>query len=33
MGKDNTLFAKADGQVEYTTKGGDKKFVHIRPVS
>lgn len=30
IGKDHTLFAKADGKVEFTTKGKEKrKFVNI----
>lgn len=29
LGKDYTLFAKADGIVKYTTQGRSKKVVHI----
>jgi|TARA_B100000780_G_scaffold57419_1_gene36491 large subunit ribosomal protein L27 len=33
MGKDHTLFAKADGKVNFTTKGSLKrKLVNILPV-
>ena len=32
MGKDNTLFAKVDGQVEFARKGRDRKIVHVQPV-
>lgn len=30
-GKDDTLFAKADGIVIYRTGQGNRKFVHITP--
>jgi large subunit ribosomal protein L27 len=29
MGKDNTLFAKVDGVVQFTRKAGNKCFVNI----
>ncbi len=32
IGRDDTLFAKADGFVAYERKGKDKKSVSIRPV-
>ncbi len=32
VGSDYTLFAKADGTVQYTTKGRAKKVVHILTV-
>lgn len=32
IGKDCTLFAKADGIVEYVSRCGDRKFVNIRAV-
>lgn len=31
MGKDNTLFAKITGVVEFARKGRDKKIVHVLP--
>lgn len=32
MGKDHTLFAKVDGYVEFTVKGGhNRKTVNVRP--
>ena len=31
LGKDDTLFAKADGFVAFETKGKDKKQVSVRP--
>jgi large subunit ribosomal protein L27 len=33
MGRDNTLFAKADGIVAFETRRGDKKYVSITAVS
>ncbi len=30
-GKDDTLFAKADGVVEFQNRGRHGKFVHIQP--
>lgn len=30
-GKDDTLFAKADGVVQFQNRGRRGKFVHIRP--
>lgn len=32
MGKDNTLFAMIDGQIQYARKGRDRKIVHVQPV-
>jgi len=32
MGRDFTLYAKADGVVEYTIGGKDRRFAHIRPI-
>jgi large subunit ribosomal protein L27 len=32
IGKDDTLFAKADGLVEFSTKGLRRKTVHVQPV-
>ncbi len=32
-GKDDTLFAKVDGVVQFQDKGRDGKFVHIVPPS
>lgn len=32
-GKDDTLFAKADGQVTFRTRNGGRKFVSVEPVS
>lgn len=33
-GRDHTLFAKADGQVRFVTRGRDnRKFVTVEPVS
>ncbi|MCB2213281.1 50S ribosomal protein L27 [bacterium] len=32
IGKDDTLFAKADGVVEFTTAGRRPRTVHIQPV-
>ncbi|MBN3860263.1 50S ribosomal protein L27 [Neisseriaceae bacterium PsAf] len=33
MGKDHTLFAKVDGQVEFATKGAlNRKTVSVKPV-
>lgn len=29
MGKDNTLFAKVAGRVQFARKGKDKKIVHV----
>jgi large subunit ribosomal protein L27 len=31
MGTDHTLFAKADGSVEFATKRGGRTFVSIKP--
>ena len=31
IGRDHTLFAKATGQVKFTTKKGDKTYVGIVP--
>jgi large subunit ribosomal protein L27 len=33
MGKDHTLFAKAEGKVDFYKKAGDRKFARIIPVS
>ncbi len=30
-GKDDTLFAKIDGIVEFVNKGKKRRFIHIRP--
>jgi len=30
-GKDDTLFAKIDGVVEFVNKGKKQRFIHIRP--
>jgi len=30
-GKDDTLFAKIDGVVEFVNKGKKRRFIHIRP--
>lgn len=30
-GGDDTLFAKATGQVEFTRSRGNRRFVHVRP--
>jgi large subunit ribosomal protein L27 len=32
-GKDDTLFAKVSGRVEFVERGRFGKFVHIRPVA
>ncbi|MGH9493241.1 MAG: 50S ribosomal protein L27 [Terriglobales bacterium] len=32
-GKDDTLFAKITGRVEYTDRGRQGRFVHVRPVA
>ena len=31
MGRDNTLFAKTTGTVEFKRKGRDKKVVNVKP--
>ena len=31
LGRDHTLFAKADGSVKYTTKRDDRTYVSIAP--
>jgi large subunit ribosomal protein L27 len=31
-GKDDTLFAKVDGVVQFVNKGKKARFIHIRPV-
>jgi large subunit ribosomal protein L27 len=31
IGKDFTLFAKIDGQVKYTRKRGDRRYVSVLP--
>ncbi len=31
-GKDDTLFAKIDGIVEFVNKGEKRRFIHIKPV-
>lgn len=31
-GKDDTLFAKADGQVAFRVRSGGRKFVSVEPV-
>jgi len=31
MGRDHTLFAKADGVVSFETKKGDRTYVHVTP--
>ncbi|MCX8036484.1 MAG: 50S ribosomal protein L27 [Candidatus Sumerlaeia bacterium] len=33
IGRDNTLYAKADGFVEFVQRGGDKRVVNIRPAA
>ena len=33
MGKDHTLYALIDGEVEFTRKKDDKLFVSVNPVS
>ena len=33
MGKDHTLFAKADGKVTFTTKRNQRTFVSVEPMS
>ncbi len=34
MGRDHTLFAKADGQVKFVTRGPrSRKFIEVEPVS
>jgi large subunit ribosomal protein L27 len=33
MGKDHTLYALIDGEVEFTRKKNDKLFVSVNPVS
>ncbi|MDH5543026.1 MAG: 50S ribosomal protein L27 [Nitrospinota bacterium] len=33
MGNDHTLFAKADGIVEFKMKGHERKYVHVHPVT
>ena len=30
MGNDHTLFAKADGVVEFKMRGHERKYVHVR---
>ncbi len=30
-GKDDTLFAKIDGVVEFVNKGKKRRFIHIKP--
>jgi large subunit ribosomal protein L27 len=30
-GKDDTLFAKIDGVVEFVNKGKKRRFIHVRP--
>ncbi|MBD3166879.1 50S ribosomal protein L27 [bacterium] len=32
LGKDDTLFAKVDGVVEFSTAGTRRRTVHVRPV-
>ncbi len=32
-GKDDTLFAKADGQVTFHVRSGGRKFVSVEPVA
>ena len=32
MGKDNTLFAKVGGRVEFYLKGKERKFIRVLPV-
>jgi large subunit ribosomal protein L27 len=31
-GKDDTLFAKIDGVVEFINKGKKRRFIHVHPV-
>jgi large subunit ribosomal protein L27 len=31
-GKDDTLFAKIDGQVVFKVRSGGRKYVHVEPV-
>ncbi len=33
MGKDHTLFALTDGEIEFTKRKDDKVFVSVRPVT
>ncbi len=33
IGRDNTLYAKADGFVEFIPRGGDKRVVNVRPAA
>jgi len=33
IGRDNTLFARITGKVEYALRGGDKRVVSVRPVA
>ncbi len=33
MGKDHTLFAKAEGRVTFTTKRNDRTFVSVTPMA
>ncbi len=33
MGKDHTLFAKADGKVTFTTKRNQRTFVSVEPMA
>ena len=30
-GKDDTLYAKVDGVVEFVNKGNKRRFIHVRP--
>lgn len=33
MGKDHTLFATVEGQVEFRRKAGDRAFVSVQPIA
>jgi large subunit ribosomal protein L27 len=33
MGRDNTLFARVDGVVEFTKRKGSKRFVDVKPLA
>ncbi|MGH9535656.1 MAG: 50S ribosomal protein L27 [Terriglobales bacterium] len=32
-GKDDTLYARTAGRVEYVTRGREGKFVHVHPIA
>jgi len=33
IGRDNTLYARVEGTVEFARRGGDKTFVSVKPVA